>query len=89
MQQFQPVHGREAVWQKLDACSKSETSRQQEIITLMKKKEFIDEDALSTWDAMTKNEEDQIRGGQMLASDNFLSDDQDDITVTISWSADI
>jgi hypothetical protein len=38
---------------------------------------------------MTKNEEDQIRGGQMLASDNFLSDDQDDITVTISWSADI
>lgn len=51
----------------------------------MKKREFINEDALSLWDAMTSDEKSMVRGGTTLMSDDAEVPDQ----VTISWSKDI
>lgn len=32
----------------------------------MKKRQFINEDALKTWDAMTKGEQSQVKGGVQI-----------------------
>lgn len=54
----------------------------------MKKREFIDEEALSLWDAMTRDEKMNLKGGKMLTGEELMNDaDPDDgTTVSITWS---
>lgn len=54
----------------------------------MKKREFIDEDALSLWDAMTRDEKTNLKGGKMLTGEELMNDADPDNgpSVAIKWS---
>lgn len=49
----------------------------------MKKKEFINEDALAAWDAMTNDEEKQIQGGEQSSAK------VDDSYIGVTWGRSI
>lgn len=59
-----------------------------QIFTAMKKREFINEDALSLWDAMTRDEKSNLKGGKMLTGEELSKDADSDgsINVSITWS---